>query len=263
MQIVTSDKEGKFSPLVTTSLGFDAPCGDVSADTKPEVVHTDIRREDHTLSAASTARAVATTTAVGKRLSKSGGEGEDASDDEGDGYFDDVSLSKLKEKHSRSDDGSDDREEQSGGGQVRGMDNENNDGNGNDSDSEGDDDDAQRPFTGRDRLQAVVDKHLYSNHEDSFSPAETHRSGLKTLSKRNHTPYHAPFQPSSTIKQKTSRDTPEDGLTDEGGKRQWEYLVWNSVGSVTSLNEDTNNRIEITFSDVQGECDWPVLCWEL
>ena len=44
------------------------------------------------------------------------------------------------------------------------------------------------------------------------------------------------FQPSSTEK-------------DDRGRR---YLVWNAIGSIVSREESMNNRIEIKFSNVDG-----------
>lgn len=157
-----------------------------------------------------------------------------AEDNEDEDYFDDVSLKALKNQHLPEDTDMVEIVEGGDGGE-----------------SDVDDDDNIDDVAGRGRRTSFK--------EYTYTPKVP-----------------GPFQPASTIRHTQIIQENEVSIAEcnylwawlivkiltcvkllhfyylQSRRAQWAYLVWNSVGSITCLNEDTNNRIEISFSDVQG-----------
>jgi hypothetical protein len=218
---VTAEKEGKVEPIINTSLGYPAPTGEVVEATQAQV--EDVVREKTTPAATPTLTVPPVTTMItaGKRLKKGSTEGAEGDGSDGDDDIFDVNVTELKEQYKSS------------------------------------------TLEGDNSAPIEVDD-VGNDHGDSEGVLD----GLEALLSEGGKDYMdklaklleqdgpvggpiapPPFQPSSTFP--NNKHSQQNEIS-SSRSRLWHYFVWNSVGSITCLNEDTNNRIEISFSDVNG-----------
>ena len=226
--LLAANQEAKLEPYVTTSLGFEPPAGPIQARVAVDEKNDAIEGISSNLVPPPLSEGKAVS--AGKRLMKNASENNDeGSEGEGDDFFDDVSLEKLKQQHKPTE------TEMVVEPTENDVDNISDDGMG----------DASYDHKGSSTVREMME--LLNEREHFPLTSKIKSRGYKAKIPDS-------FQPASTYQhKKTTNDASEDDEDDVAAvRRQWVYLVWNAVGSITCLNESTNNRIEISFSDVQG-----------